>query len=350
MKILANILLFFSGYVLADTTNAPVIFKKNHPLIWVVTERDTINDVASLFLENPWRWNEAWGDQAAPSMLIQGDKIKVNKNSNALILIPNESSNDAEKAITVKLGPEIIATPISSGRMESTDTIIPYRNISAFISKNRVFESQEQLHQLPKIVASDNDQMLGFHGGILYAKDDKPIEQGTLFNVFRQNIVYMDHKNKELLGIGTYYIGQVTAGKSNKSLTKVMINTAHQEFRSGDIMVPVNVDKSASDFVLRPSSIKSKVIAPIGSLNLLGKYASVVIHGGAKHGVKRGHVFSVFNPPVELNDEGQLITFKEDQSIAQLLIYKVFQNVSYGIILAASEPVESGDVLRPALL
>jgi hypothetical protein len=91
-----------------------------------------------------------------------------------------------------------------------------------------------------------------------------------------------------------------------------------------------------------------------------GHYQVVTINAGQNQGVEAGHVFSTFRPGKTVQDEikfpkgswADKKTWKDDkvtlpdQFSAHILVFRVFDEVSYALIMDGDRPVRERDILK----
>ncbi len=103
-----------------------------------------------------------------------------------------------------------------------------------------------------------------------------------------------------------------------------------------------------------------EVIALTQSRYGSGQYQIIAINAGTQQGVEVGHVFSAFRPGNRIQDEvkyptgswadektlnGDKVTLP-DQYSAHILIFRVFDEVSYAMIMDGTRPVLERDILK----
>jgi hypothetical protein len=91
-----------------------------------------------------------------------------------------------------------------------------------------------------------------------------------------------------------------------------------------------------------------------------GHYQIVAINAGSNQGVEPGHVFSAFRPGKRIQDEvkypkgswesntnpnAKMVTLP-DQYSAHILVFRVFDEVSYAMIMDGKRPVRERDILK----
>jgi hypothetical protein len=103
-----------------------------------------------------------------------------------------------------------------------------------------------------------------------------------------------------------------------------------------------------------------RVVGVQGDNRLVGHLKMVAISGGARQGVQPGHVFSTHSPGETIRDNvkypaGSLAdagAWREDKVTlpdefnALIMAFRVFDDISYALIMAGDRPVREGDVLK----
>ena len=328
----------------------PPVLKKGVPDKKVVMQGETIEDLARIFLINPWRWKEAWGSAMAPRKVIAGDKIVVvHSKKEAPILVYQPAKRVSGKKVLVTLGPQVLATPLPPMQAYKTRSILPFVSVSGFLKHGHIFSNHGAIERLPKIRFDNTVRIFSIKGSIGYS-NMKPTTVGTLFSVYRPGKVYKAIKEKEyIIGINSNYIGRVRVNAYNDGIARFVVEDIWQGMKSGDVLMPVGIQKSTHDFVLTSGASISKIISPVGDIRLSGLYASVVIAGGTNVHRKRGQLFSIYKHVAKKRSLA-LSFIDKNRPIAQVMVYAVFDKASYALILEASDSVEKGDVLKPFLL
>ena len=107
---------------------------------------------------------------------------------------------------------------------------------------------------------------------------------------------------------------------------------------------------------MRFSSVAKLTQARYGA----GHYQVIALSAGKNQGVEPGHVFSAFRPGKTIQDEvkyptgsfadlktatGDKVTLP-DQYSAHVLVFRVFDEVSYAIIMNGKRPVRERDIMK----
>ena len=128
----------------------------------------------------------------------------------------------------------------------------------------------------------------------------------------------------------------------------VDITSAIEEIRVGDRLGPDTSDSGFSLYVphAAPANMRARVMSIYSGVENAGQNQIVAINKGLVDGMERGHVLRVLT-------NGELIRDRTDASRpllklpneikGDLMVFSVFDRVSYGLILEITEPVTVGD-------
>src|SRR5688572_5379412 len=153
-----------------------------HPDTYVVQRGDTLWDIASMFLRDPWYWPEIWQINPQvenPHLIFPGDILSLAYLGDGRPVVNLERAplvTDAGGGGVERLSPRVRSTPLD----EAIQTI-PYETIAAFLSRPRFIEKRE-IDDLPYIVAH-REGLIGSAGKDVYIRgleEQAPI--GSVFN------------------------------------------------------------------------------------------------------------------------------------------------------------------------
>ena len=128
----------------------------------------------------------------------------------------------------------------------------------------------------------------------------------------------------------------------------VNIVSAKEEIRVGDRLGPDTSDSGLSLFVphAAPAHMRARIMSVYSGVENAGQNQIVAINKGLVDGLERGHVLRVLT-------NGELVRDRTDASRpllklpneikGDLMVFSVFNRVSYGLILEIKEPVTVGD-------
>ena len=103
------------------------------PANYVVKEGDTLWDISSVFLDDPWRWPGIWQFNSTvsdPDLIYPGDTLSlVYVDGNPLVVL------DRGTRPTVRLSPQVREAPLLS-----PIPAIPRQALSGFLVENRIVD------------------------------------------------------------------------------------------------------------------------------------------------------------------------------------------------------------------
>jgi len=178
------------------------------------------------------------------------------------------------------------------------------------------------------------------------------LHDNTVFQVYRPVTPLKDPKTKEILGYEAAYVGAVKlvrAGKSDHEASSFLITASKQELTVGDRLLPVpHVD--LANYVPHPPSaeVMGNIVSIYGGVALAGQNQTVSINRGAKDGIDIGTVLQMYRLGEVIVDktQGKTVVKLPDEQYGTLFIYRVFKNVSYGLIMQVTDSAQVGDVIR----
>lgn len=328
----------------------------NAPDSHTVVRGDTLWDISKLFLRSPWRWPELWGmnlDQIKnPHLIYPGQKLFLVKVGDRAMLRVGQPVGGTEQPGTVKLSPRVRAETLDNGAIPS----IPLHLIGPFLNEAVVFSTNE-LSTAPRIVASQEGRVLLSRGETAYVRGD--LKGNRDFRVFREAIPLKDPDSGEVLGYEARYVGTAEFvrdgglqasldGKSAQIVPATFKMTGiRQEAGVGDRLAPVPPRDYAAYVPHAPSQpIKGRIITIYGEAISAGQNQIVTINRGSNDGVERGHVMALWRDGARVpdtTDSAKPLMKLPDERIGTLFIFRVFDRVSYALIIQSEDPVKPGD-------
>ena len=324
----------------------------NAPDSHTVVRGDTLWDISKLFLRSPWRWPELWGmnlDQIRnPHLIYPGQVLVLDKSGGRARLRMAQGGPDG----TVKLSPRVRSEALGDGGVPA----VPMHLIAPFLNEAVVFSANE-LEQAPRIVAAPE-------GRVMMGRGDKAYVLGELgglrdWRVFRQAVPLRDPTSKEILGYEAFFLGTaeytreggstaVVDGKTSLAVpaTFELLNVK-EEVGIGDRLAPLP-QRDFSNFAPHAPSkpITGQVISVYGDALIAGQNQVISINRGAQDGVERGHVLALLRDGAQVTDrtvERPTQIKLPDERHGLLFVFRVFDRVSYGLVLQVQQPVTTGD-------
>lgn len=339
--------------------SAQVALKEDHPDVYYVKEGDTLWDIATTFLDSPWRWPEIWHvneEIENPHLIYPGDVIHVERGENGeprLVMERGEESQQPEstgegdtgEGDTVKLSPEMREVP--------QDTAIPsvsLKEIQPFLQRGQVVTRQE-IATAPNVVGGQDGRVAYGARDTVYARDRQQRwnERPADYGIYRVGEEYVDPETREILGYEARQVGQARVTEVDGDIATLNVHSSTEEIRDNDrLFMSRNREEIRS--VFHPSGpdeeVTGSIIRFFGSLNSVAKNDVVVIDRGRRDGLKAGNMLAVYQARRTVQDEvsDQLVSLPAVKS-GSLLLFRVFDKVSYGLVVESERPLQKQDVV-----
>lgn len=324
----------------------------NAPDSHTVVRGDTLWGISGMFLKSPWRWPELWGMNLEqirnPHLIYPGQVLFLEKTGGRARLRVGQP--DSVSGIT-KLSPRVRSSPLDGEGIPS----IPFNLIEPFLNEAVIFESNE-LAAAPRIVATQEGRVLLTRGDTAYVRGE--LNGKSSFRIFREPKVLKDPTTGEILGYEAVYVGTTEAVRPGESRTGTdgkpeiipatfSVTGIRQEANIGDRLAPVPPREFSNYAPHAPASpIAGQIVSLYGDALTAGQNQIVALNRGARDGVERGHVLALWRDGVRVIDrtDPSRPTIKlPDERHGMLFVFRVFDRMSYALILTVNEPVKPGD-------
>jgi LysM repeat protein len=324
------------------------------PDSYTVKRGDTLWDISKLFLKSPWRWPELWGMNLEqirnPHLIYPGQVLVLEKTGGRARL--RLAQGVGEPGNTVKLSPRVRSEPLGDGAISS----IPLHLIEPFLNEAVIFNTDE-LAAAPRVVAAPE-------GRVLMTRGDRAYVRGELggardFRLFREAKPLKDPDNGEILGYEAAYLGTAEytrpgdearandKGKAEIVPATFVITGVRSEVGVGDRLSPVPAREFISYAPHPPAApIAGRIISIYGEALHAGQNQIVALNRGARVGMERGHVLALWRDGIPANDPTDPKNPRiklPDERHGLLFVFRVFERVSYALIVTVQEPVHAGD-------
>ncbi|NOT14454.1 MAG: LysM peptidoglycan-binding domain-containing protein [Methylotenera sp.] len=363
-----------------------VALKANHPDRHVVVKGDTLWGISGKFLKDPWQWPKVWKLNKSqiknPHLIYPGD----------VVFLDMSSGKPQLKLLreTVTLQPGVIEEPLARDAIPT----IPLNVIAPFLSQPLVIE-KDQLNTSPRIIAGQDNRVVLSPGTRIYINQ---IDEGDklAWFIYRPGGDLVDPDTKAILGIEATYLGDAKITKYGAPASGE-VTKAKEEIFVKDRLVPRNDDVITNFVPHAPDAqITGRIIGIYGGLAEAGPNSIVSMSRGSAEGIEVGHVLAVNRfgriikdpePPKETEEERlakaeekpklkelnfdvsrdesgkAVLNFKKepavtseptlqpgmiklpDERVGLVMVFRVFEHVSYGLVMQASLPINQHDVV-----
>lgn len=335
------------------------------PASHTVRPGDTLWGLSQLFLKSPWRWAELWGmniEQVRdPHRLYPGQVLVLSKGPDRATLkvappggtpqaVPAAAAVAQAEPVTVKLLPRVRSGPVDHGAIAS----VPAHLIAPFIAQATVLEAGE-IDGAARIVASPDGRILMTTGDVAYVRGD--LQGRRSFQLVREPRALRDPVTREILGYEARLVGHAEAlstedlalpeqAKSLASPARVLLRHARLEIGPGDRLTQASTVEFAP-FVPRAPvrPVQGQVIGLYGEGLTAAQHQIVSLNRGSRDGVERGHVLALWRTGSQVTDrstpKAESLRLPDERN-GQMYVFRVFDRVSYALILSGQDPVSPG--------
>jgi hypothetical protein len=326
-----------------------VSVRSSHPQYYIVKKGDTLWDISALFLTDPWLWPEIWEINpsiANPHLIYPGDRISlVYRDGKPVLQVARGSAPSAQVDNLEQLHPSIRSLELRGEPIPS----IPLDALAPFLSRLRVVTEQE-LDAAPYIVSLGKEHLLGGPGFKVYARGIDAQEIGTRYVVYRPGKAYRNPDNpQDILGYEALHVADATLER-NGDPTTLMLTRGSREVRGGDRLFPAAVDDINSQLIPRvpAKELTGEIISVVDGVTQIGQHQIVVLNIGTRDGAQPGHVLAVHQRGHKVHDaygKRQEDVTLPDERAGAVLIFRLFDRVSYALVMSAERAMHLGDIV-----
>ena len=318
-------------------------FRADAPDKHVVVKGDTLWGISGKFLERPWCWPQVWGmnrDQIRnPHWIYPGQTVYLDRASGRLRLgQPSASSED-------RMSPQIRISMDDANALSSIDPKV----IEPFLSQPLIVE-EDELAMTPRVVATQEGRVKLSYGDRAYVRGD--LKGGSVFNVFRPGVPLKDPETKKIIGYEAAHVGTVTLFREAKTANEAhafTVSEMKQEIGVGDRLI-LKPPHRIVNYVPHPPEkpIETRIVSIYGGVTYGGQNQIVALNRGKNDGLDVGTVLKLYRLGDTITDRtnGDKNVKLPDEESGTLFVFRVFNNVSYALIMDVTDTVVIGDVAR----
>jgi LysM repeat protein len=333
----------------AGSGEAAPVANPTAPMHYTVKRGDTLWSIASMYLKDPWLWPEVWiinPQVPNPHLIYPGDKLALAYGAGGRVEVR------LEQAGATRLDPRLRSDPLANAI-----PTIPYSAIAAFLSRPTLM-SDDEMRRAPYVLAfRDMHQVAGSDIEVYVRK--LQAGENSRFAVMHIATPLVDPDDGKVLGYEGIYTATALVKRPGEPAKAVLIDPAREtlagdRLMSSDNEVPINFTPAAPS-----SDIHGRIIDVVGGTDLVGQWYVVAINRGKHHGIEPGNVLAVDKEGDVVRDlyqngrslmnttTGFSTTFAPrvklpDERAGTLLVFKVYERMSYGLIVGASNTIHNG--------
>lgn len=370
------------------SATAETLLRDGHPDRYVVQEGDTLWAISSMFLQDPWLWPEIWKVNPQvdnPHLIYPGDIILlryIDGQPSIVVVRPGDDlptdDDDGEQSLQLEDTRAIPSRPkprpkprISKGQKvtgsngSTTDKLvprirehplaspipaIPLDAIAGLLAKGRVVDKQ-QVDDAPYIIAGYDDNLIFGPGNIFYARAEPEVweRDAQVYGVYKTEEIYRDPETNKILGVEAREAGLARLSRSEDEVATFDLISVSEDIRIGDRLLPTEERRLESTFFPKAPSeqIDGAIMDVIGGLSGIGTFDAIALNKGEDDGLAPGDILEIFRRGRRVDDPRRWsdVTLPSERS-GLVMVYRVFDKMSYGIVLQSRVPMHVGDPAR----
>ncbi|MCK9380633.1 MAG: LysM peptidoglycan-binding domain-containing protein [Sulfuritalea sp.] len=334
-RIISALLISISTTVAAAQGAQPIELADGAPDRHIVTSGDTLWGISAKFLKDPYRWGEVWRMNAEqiknPHRIYPGQVIVLDRSGNQPRL----------RLATVTEQRREYIEPLKKGIPS-----IPPQDIEPFLSEPRVLD-ENGLNAAPRVVALESDRVIAGAGDTVYTTE--ATAQNKIWQLFRPGKPLVDPDTKETLGHEAVFLGTARLTRTGVP-SSFLVLTSKQEIVRDDRLLPAPRQDVVNYIPHAPATmIRAKVLSIYSGVNFGGPQTVITINRGKVDGVEPGHVLAadLAGATVDNRYKGEKTTYRlPDSRNGLVFVFRVFDRVSYALVMNATQPVVVGDTVR----
>jgi len=344
--VLAIALLWGSSVFVAHAAD----IKESAPSRYVVKKGDTLWDISGFYLDEPWRWPELWVKNTQienPHLIFPGDVLvlsfvdgvpflSIEKQKQKFVLSPESKRKDKSSAIDV----------------------LPWTLLEPYIGQSWVVSADDFI-VLPKVLGNGEGSITFANNDVLLTKQSERSEDQLY--ITRNMGSIRDMEGNEL-GVQLNHVADAEVLIDElDSEWLVQVKNNKREVVQGDVLWNAP-EYDRESLVLQPAeNVTGHVIGGFDDHYLFGKFDVVIVDLGSDE-VNPGSVLGIYAQGPDIVDKKKpkyveksdtvLRSLEEGETVSQpaikmgeLIVFSVFDSVSYGIITRSKKSIKRGFVV-----
>ncbi len=271
---------------------ADVVLNPQHPSSYTVVKGDTLWDISGRFLRYPWQWPDIWEANRQienPHRIYPGDELYL-------------TYKDGRPIISLARGRSVKLSPtIRENMRDNAIPPIPLDAIHQFLSRPRVVTADD-IDNAAYVVGSQDEHLATGTGYKIYIRGVTD-QSSNRYSVFRTGGEYRDPDTQALLGYEALHIADVIISKFD-NVSTATITWSNREVIKGDRLFVQEAEEYPEFVPHAPvDAVDGRIISVVDGVSQIGQHNVVVINKGAADGLAPGHVLAIFQNGVVVRDQ-----------------------------------------------
>ena len=332
-----------------------IVYEPESPQTYIVQEGDTLWDISSVFLRDPWLWPEIWFKNPQvenPHLIYPGDTlaiIYVGGERRIQLLSRGETSSvlsqTAGGLTVVKINPSV-----RSQSIDATIPSIPIEKIRHLLERPMVVDA-DTLDNSAYVLSSLDNHLINSVNDKLYVRKLDTSSGTGRYQIYRPNRAIHDPVTDELLGYEALYVGE------SKLLLRgdpasVRVTDSEREILRDDRVMPIDNTNFERDFYPKPPStdVSGEIVALLDSISKSGAFQTIAINLGNRDGLESGNILRIRRNgdvvPDKAEKDPNFLVRLPDEEIGMAMVIRSFEKMSYALIMEASMPISLNDYVE----
>jgi hypothetical protein len=337
-----------------------IVYEPEYPETYIVQEGDTLWDISTVFLRDPWFWPEIWFKNPQvenPHLIYPGDTLAIiyiggERKVQVLTRGAEESELEESELAETTDGLKIVkVTPrVRSKSIDATIPVVPIDSIRHLLDRPIVLDEATVKNSAYVLASLDNHLINSLNDKLYVRKLDTSLGGGR-YQIYRPNRPLYDPITNELLGYEALYVGE------SKLLLRgdpasVRVTRSNREILRDDRVMPIDNTNFERDFIPRPpsSKVSGHIVALLDAISQTGIYQTIAINLGSRDGLVSGNILRIRRTGDVVRDKREkdpsFLVKLPDEQIGMAMIIRSFEKMSYALIMEADFPITLRDYVE----
>ncbi|MDH3221187.1 MAG: LysM peptidoglycan-binding domain-containing protein [Gammaproteobacteria bacterium] len=332
-----------------------IVYEPEFPETYIVQEGDTLWDISTVFLRDPWYWPEIWFKNPQvenPHLIYPGDTL-------AIVYVGGERrvqilSRGADGSVLsqttdglkiVKVNPRV-----RSRAIDASIPSIPIDSIRHLLQRPIVVDD-DTLQNSAYVLSSLDNHLINSINDKLYVRKLDTSSGSGRYQIYRPSRPIYDPITNELLGYEALYVGE------SKLLLRgdpasVRVTNSEREILRDDRVMPMDNTNFERDFFPKPPSteVNGSIVALLDAISQTGLYQTIAINLGQRDGIESGNLLRIVRTGAIIPDKAEIDPdFRvklPDEQIGMAMVVRSFEKMSFALIMEANVPITINDYVE----
>jgi hypothetical protein len=202
--------------------------------------------------------------------------------------------------------------------------------------------SPAELAQHPRIVATQDGRLHLSRGDLAYARG-LPESPPMQWQIYRPARPLLDPVTRQTLAWETLLVGSARLIRPGDPAT-LRVESSSEEIGEGDRLVPASAQPVPRLAPRAPDrALEGRIVSVYRGIESVGRNNVVAVSLGSDAGLEVGHVLRVLATGRTVIDRETRESLRlPHESIGDLVIFRVFDQLAYGLITRASQAISVG--------